>query len=222
MPATWNTRVHAGLAIALFLGSLGTLLYNSYTAATLPQQELQVRASLQEASRVMANSADSVLRSFSRQSSQQLEQLHQVLTVVTNQALTNFAGIEGGFYLSDVDRFSGYGFPTSRKDLPPELHRTDPPPLEAPLIRVQALQSLSEGTPFSTKPINVAPFTAWLPARPNQDLDLIVKIIGGAPLGGRQSLNWTSSHVDRMYDATKVAGLAGYLSESSATGVAGS
>lgn len=36
---------------------------------------------------------------------------------------------------------------------------------------------------FSTKPIDMAPFTAWLPARPNQDFDLIIKIVGVAASG---------------------------------------
>lgn len=150
MRANWSIRVQAGLAIALFLGSLGTLLYNAYTAAALPQQELQVRASLQEASHLLANSASSVLRSFSRPSSEQLEELHRALTAITNHALTNFAGVEGGFYLSDLDRFTGYGFPTADPQHPSELYRTDPPPLEAPFIRLQAQQSLSEQTPLFT------------------------------------------------------------------------
>ncbi|HEV8328298.1 MAG TPA: ATP-binding protein [Nitrospiraceae bacterium] len=150
MPVSLNTRWQAGLVIVLFLGSLGTLLYNSFTAVALPQRELQVRTLLQEASRTMAHSADSVLRSFSWKNPTQLEELHRALIVITNQALADFSGVEGGFYLSDVDRFSGYGFPTSRKDLPPEPHRTDPPPLEAPLIRLQAQQSLSERTALFT------------------------------------------------------------------------
>lgn len=138
--------VQAGLAIALFLGSVGTLFYNAYTAATFPQQELQVRGSLQEASRLMADSANSALRSFP----QQAEELHQALRAATNHALANFVGVEGGFYVRDTDRFIGYGFPTAGPQHPTEPHRTDPPPLEAPLIRLQAQQSLSEQTPLFT------------------------------------------------------------------------
>lgn len=150
MSSTWNTRLQGGLVVALLLGSLGTLLYNAYTAVALPQQESQVRASLQEASHLMADSANSVLSSISQKSPERLEELHRTLTAVTNKALANFVGVEGGFYLSDVDRFSGYGFPSGDTDHPTALHRTDPPPLETPLIRLQAQQSLSERTPLFT------------------------------------------------------------------------
>ncbi|HKT34900.1 MAG TPA: ATP-binding protein [Nitrospira sp.] len=146
MRANWSIRAQAGLAIALFIGSLSTLLYNAYTAAAFPQQELKVRASLQEASHLLADSASSVLQSFSRPNAEQLEEVHRALTAITNRALTNFTGVEGGFYFSDLDRFTGYGFPTAGPQHPTELHRTDPPPLEAPLIRLQAQQSLSEHT----------------------------------------------------------------------------
>jgi signal transduction histidine kinase len=143
-------KLQAGLAVALLLGSLGTLIYNAYTAAVIPKQEWQVRTSLQEASRLMAGSAHTALRVSARSGPEQLEDLHRLLSEVTARVLTNFPGMEGGFYLGDVNRFSGYGFPTGAADHPKELHRTDPPPLEAPLIRLQAVQSLSEPTPLFT------------------------------------------------------------------------
>jgi signal transduction histidine kinase len=63
---------------------------------------------------------------------------------VTIRALTPYPGIEGGFYLRDIDRFSGYGFPSSPTHHPGDPNRTEPPPLEAPLIRAQAQQSTNE------------------------------------------------------------------------------
>lgn len=150
MSRIWSTGLQGGLIVALLFGSIGTLLYNAYSAATLPQRELQIRASLQEASRLMAESADLMLRSLSRQKPEQLEELHQALASVANQVLTTFPGIEGGFYLRDANRFSGYSFPTAGGLHPSELSRTDPPPLETSLIRQQAQQSLSEQTPLFT------------------------------------------------------------------------
>ncbi len=150
MPRTWSTRLQGGVIVALLLGSIGTLLYNTYSAATLPQQELQIRASLQEVSRLMAESANSALRPLPPQTPEQFEELHHVLASITKEALANFPGIEGGFYLRDANRFSGYGFPTAGAMHPAERSRTDPPPLEAPLIRQQAQQSLSEPTPLFT------------------------------------------------------------------------
>ena len=150
MPRIWSTRLQGGVIVALLLGAIGTLLYNAHSAATLPQQELQIRTSLQEASHLRAESAGSALRSLSRDSPKQLEELHQALASVSNQVLTNFPGVEGGFYLREANRFSGYGFPTAGAMHPSEPSRTDPPPLEAPLIRQQAQQSLSEQSPLFT------------------------------------------------------------------------
>lgn len=150
MSRIWSTRLQGGVIVALLLGAIGTLLYNAHSAATLPQQELQIRTSLQEASHLMTESAGSTLRSMSRQNPEQFEELHQALASVANQVLTNFPGVEGGFYLRDANRFSGYGFPTAGALHPSEPSRTDPPPLEAPLIRQQAQQSLSEQTPLFT------------------------------------------------------------------------
>lgn len=150
MSRIWSTRLQGGVIVALLLGAIGTLLYNAHSAATLPQQELQIRTSLQEASHLMTESAGSALRSMSRQNPEQFEELHQALASVANQVLTNFPGVEGGFYLRDANRFSGYGFPTAGALHPSEPSRTDPPPLEAPLIRQQAQQSLSEQTPLFT------------------------------------------------------------------------
>ena len=150
MSRIWSTRLQGGLIVALLLGSISTLFYNAYSAATLPQRELQIRTSMQEASRLMAESADSALRSLSRQKPEQVEELHQAFASVAHQVLANFPGVEGGFYLRDANRFSGYSFPTAGVMHPSEPSRTDPPPLEAPLIRQQAQQSLSEQTPLFT------------------------------------------------------------------------
>ena len=150
MLGPWNTRLQGGLVVALFLGSLGTLLYHSFAASALPQRELEVRTQLREASRLMAHSADTRIRPFAGKDPAQLEELHRTLVPITTHALANIAGVEGGFYLHDVDRFSGYGFPTGGTDHPLEPNRTDPPPLESPLIRLQAQQSLSEDTALFT------------------------------------------------------------------------
>lgn len=154
MATTWGTRVQAGLAIVLFLGSLVTLLYNAYGATVLPRHEVEVRASLQEASRLLAESAESILRTVPARNLTQSDDLHSALLAVTHRVLTGFSGVEGGFYLREADRFDGYGFPTADGHHPVDPRRTDPPPLETPLIRVQALQSLSGHTPlFSVREI---------------------------------------------------------------------
>ena len=96
MSRIWSTRLQGGLIVALLLGSISTLFYNAYSAATLPQRELQIRTSMQEASRLMAESADSALRSLSRQKPEQVEELHQAFASVAHQVLANFPGVEGG------------------------------------------------------------------------------------------------------------------------------
>jgi signal transduction histidine kinase len=98
----------------------------------------------------MGHSADALIQPLAGKDPAQLEELHRTLVAITTQALANIPGVEGGFYLSEVDRFSGYGFPTGGRDHPSEPNRTDPPPLESPLIRLQAQQSLSEDTALFT------------------------------------------------------------------------
>lgn len=207
MSSAWGTRIQAALAMALFLGSLGTLLYNSYAATTLPQHELQARTSLQAASRLLADAAESVLPKSPARSPQQLDDLHAALLPVTNRVLATFSGVEGGFYLRDADRFAGYGFPTADGHHPVDVRRTDPPPLETPLIRVQALQSLSEQTPlFSVRdvgPSRVMVVTQAVgTARPAPAVTwAMLRLTGPEQLGGQL----------RRYQVSVGLALAGFL-----------
>jgi len=191
MSSAWGTRIQAGLAIALFLGSLGTLLYNSYAATVLPHYELQARASLQEASRLLAETAESVLPTFPARGPLQFDALNAALLTVSNRVLAMFSGVEGGFYLHDADRFAGYGFPTAESQHPIDVRRTDPPPLETPLIRIQALQSLSEQTPlFSVRdvgPSRVMVVTQAVgPARPARAVTwAMIRLTGPEQLEGQ-------------------------------------
>lgn len=148
MSYAWNTKVQAGLAIVLFLGALGTLLYNASSAITVPQRELELRASLEQATQLLAESAESVLPTFPLHNPNEIDHLHRALSAVADRVLAKFSGVEGGFYLADLDRFSAYSFPTADPRHPIELHRTDPPPLETPLIRLQASHSLGERIPL--------------------------------------------------------------------------
>jgi two-component system, NtrC family, sensor histidine kinase HydH len=72
------------------------------------------------------------------------DELNRRLNIVSQAVLADFPGMEGGFYLAEgVDRFAGYAYPTAPSKHESGLLRTDPPPLEAPYIRLQAQQSLS-------------------------------------------------------------------------------
>ncbi len=133
------------LVVVLFLGSLSALLINTFSTLLLPQRELEARSQVREASRRMAEFAAPVLESLPERTSDQLEHVHQALREITDRVLADFQGVEGGFYLADgIDRFSGYAFPTHQQGQLLPSPRNDPPPLEAPYIRLQAQQSLSE------------------------------------------------------------------------------
>lgn len=134
-------RVQASLVILLFLGSLAVLLLNAFNTILLPGHELRARTTVREASRRMAESANPIIMSSSNGTADHVEKLNVALREIALRVLTEFPGVEGGFYLADgIDRFSGYasGKPHSHPGPP----RNEPPPLEAPYIQLQARQSL--------------------------------------------------------------------------------
>jgi signal transduction histidine kinase len=139
MRKSGNTWLQTAAAITLFCGSFGILLYNTFTAGSWPQRERALQTRLEEVTHGMADAAHSVLRQ-----SVNREEFDRLLSDITNRVLENTSDVEGGFYLKGTDRFGGYGFPTSRLHHPLNSSRTDPPPLEAPLIRAQAQRSLLE------------------------------------------------------------------------------
>ncbi|MFO0699185.1 MAG: ATP-binding protein [Nitrospira sp.] len=144
MTRLWTARVQGGVALLLFLGSVATLLYNTLMGGAWPQRERLMQAKLEEASHRMAESADPMIAAARQNHSLDDRSFHHTLARVTNAVLSHYPDIEGGFYLADSDRFSGYGFPTSQTHHLPPPGRTDPPPLEISLIRGLAQQSLSE------------------------------------------------------------------------------
>jgi signal transduction histidine kinase len=138
---SFGVRAQTALVIVLFLGSLSLLLVTAFSALAAPWGDAQVRDRLREASRRMAESART--EGFPRpEPGSPGEELDRALREIAGRALRDFPGVEGGFYLADGDRFSGFAFPTGDA-APPE--RNDPPPREGPYIRVQARQCLDLG-----------------------------------------------------------------------------
>lgn len=140
----WATWLQGGVALLLFLGSVGTLLYNTFMGGAWPQHERLMQAKLEQVTHRMAESTESLIPVFTDNPPVALDSLHQTLAGVTKELLSQYPDVEGGFYLATLDRFSGYGFPASRNHHPVPSSRTDPPPLEIPLIRSLAQQSASE------------------------------------------------------------------------------
>ncbi len=154
MSGSGNVRLQVVVVIALFLASLGVLCVNAFDAFGLSRREVQAGAQLREAGQRMAAAATRLTASFGEAMPKHPEELDRPLHEVTQQVLQDFPGVEGGFYLADgVDRFSGYAFPTGPPALP---RRNEPPPLEAPDIRLQARQSLAQGAgPVLVNVLNV-------------------------------------------------------------------
>jgi two-component system, NtrC family, sensor histidine kinase HydH len=135
-------RLQAAALVVLFLGSLATLLFNVFTARVPAEREREVREQLRAASHEMAVRAALVERP-ARISNGTFEQLNRELVAISASVLADFPGIEGGFYLDqNADRFVGYAFPTHQHPNK-DARQTDPPPLEAPYIRLQAKESLT-------------------------------------------------------------------------------
>jgi two-component system, NtrC family, sensor histidine kinase HydH len=138
--SAFSVRVQVALVVLLFLGSLAVLLYNTFSVLGLSGREDEVRARLRDAARRMAEAARPISDALAEEEMDAAE-VDRRLREATFQALAETPGVEGGFYLGDEDRFAAYAFPTAAhgRDRP---GGSDPPPLEAPYIRVQARQSV--------------------------------------------------------------------------------
>jgi hypothetical protein len=117
MPRTWSIRLQTALVVALFLGSLATVLFSTFQTLLLPQREFQVRNLLRGATQRMADSAKPELGRSQADDNRRFEFLNERLRAISNRVLVDFPGVEGGFYLNaEFDRFAGYGFPTEQPD----------------------------------------------------------------------------------------------------------
>src|SRR4051812_1371502 len=106
MSLRFGIRWQLALVALLFLGSLGTLLFNTLALFGLPRRQAQARRQAGEASRRLAGAARPLLAESARGLSRRLAE-------VTEAALADVPGAEGGFYLAgDRDEFTGYAFPT--------------------------------------------------------------------------------------------------------------
>jgi signal transduction histidine kinase len=167
MSRTWSIRLQIGLVIALFLGSLATVLFNAFQTIRLPRREFEVQDRLRAASRQLAEEAEPELMSFQAKGGPQFGPFNEKLRAISRRVLAAHPGVEGGFYLdADLDRFAGFAFPNDpyrpappapevpapspKQYLPKEKvpplgsgGGDDPPPKERPFIHVQAQNCLS-------------------------------------------------------------------------------
>ncbi len=72
----------------------------------------------------------------------QNKKLDSLLRVISRKDLSDFTGIEGGFYFYQQDKFLGFSFPTS--DPPEPVY--GPPPREYNFIRDQLIESIKRNT----------------------------------------------------------------------------
>lgn len=139
-------RLQTALVVVLLLGSLGILLFNTFTTLGLPEREAQARARLRAAGEELAREAAPVVDGLTPGGAVPPEAAAGRLREVSTRVLRQYPGVEGGFYLAgDVDRFAGAslpGEPHGPRPPPPPPPRDEPPPKEAPYIRLQARQSL--------------------------------------------------------------------------------
>lgn len=129
---------------ALFLSSLGALLYDVFTVRAAPELERVTRRQLRQASAAMAEAAATL--ATGRPELNTVDDWFSTsrgLSEIAEHTLRDFPGAEGGFYLNGkLDRFAGYAFPTAHPRRRPRPDKNEPPPMEEPYIRVQARDSL--------------------------------------------------------------------------------
>lgn len=159
--------VQVSLVAALFFGSLCALAYDFYSAQPMPERERSMQARLREASARMAAAAATMHLLVRPVSVEELDAQSRSLGRITTRVLNDYPGVEGGFYLDrELDRFSGYDFPTDR---PRRRHpgKNEPPPREEPYIRLQARESLSLAAgDFSVSVSNVGPSRVMILTEP--------------------------------------------------------
>lgn len=141
MPRFLGVRWQTALVVALFVASLAILLVNFNAALSVSGRESEVREQIRKAGMKLATVADARLPRESVTTDASWAHVNGELRAAASQVLAAYPEIEGGFYDGAIDRFGGFAFPTSPHG-PAEESRTDPPPLEAPYIRLQARQSL--------------------------------------------------------------------------------
>ncbi len=132
--------------LLLFLGAVAVLVYNALAALRLPQQEQNARAELRDAGERLAAAAAALPAAGGGASP---EALNQTLRELSARELADFPGVEGGFYVAQgTGSFAGYAYPTSPHPDSGAYPRSDPPPLELPLIRAQLQTTLDQGKPM--------------------------------------------------------------------------
>jgi two-component system sensor histidine kinase HydH len=154
MPRVWSIRLQSALVIGMFFASLAIVVDNAFQTLRLPREESDAADRLREASRLMAEAAQSQSDRLNATVFGKVEEISERLRQISNQLLAAYPGVEGGFYLATpIDRFAGYGYPTeSLENTPQRLESAvrsrgdEPPPKEAAFILVQVRQSLASGS----------------------------------------------------------------------------
>src|SRR5437867_4186037 len=101
-----SVRLQTALVVTLFLGSLATVLFNTFRTLHLSGREQQVQDQLREASRRLADAAKPQIGVLAGEGGQSFGDLNSKLRAISDRILREFPGVEGGFYLSaGIDRF---------------------------------------------------------------------------------------------------------------------
>jgi len=127
-------------------------------------------ALLEQAGEALARRGNLLLASVPRfpdyRGESEWNDLDQRLSVESAEALRDFEGVEGGYFLQDQKRFLGAAFPSSATK---KAHNRrvphGPPPREADLIEIQADASIRRRQQFSTV-VDVPPSTVAIRTAP--------------------------------------------------------
>ncbi len=87
---------------------------------------------------IIADIGDKELFNIPEYSNSLFTDIDLILSRITEDVLSDHEGLEGGFYFSNLDKFLGYGYPTSTPPKPVY----GPPPRSFNIIREQCLKSI--------------------------------------------------------------------------------
>lgn len=152
MTIRFGLRWQIALVVGLFAASVLMLLSSSLAVFSMPARRAEEQRKLTEASHRMAEEAAPLLSELPAPAPNEPPQdWPRRLTDITFRVLSDYPGVEGGYYLGRPwDRFTGHAFPIdlhppppppqpSMKPSPPSM---EPPPRERDFIAPQCQVSL--------------------------------------------------------------------------------
>ena len=186
---SFRTRLIIAAASVIVI-LVGAALYLSWSteqsrSEVVETHKQMTQRGLQRLTVALAPTLDSLAQSgfFSMQELTRSEERHvdTLLARIAAHVLSEFRGMEGGCYVTQLDQFMGYSFPTSPEPKP----AYGPPPRSYQIIRSQVLLSIAQQSPI----VEVHTFDPATFPLVTEPLTVRGQVIGGV---------WARIHIERL------------------------